>query len=264
MGDATGRAIATIGPRRIAEALTSPSSLLAAGAIGGLAIAASGPIGLLAGAVVWVGLTGWRLRPRPASVEREERDRIDAFTLPEPWRQYVQSAQESQRRFDATVRGTSSGAVRDQLESLRSTVADAVIECWKTSKRGAQLAKAFDQLDNQETHRELADAVARAKGNRDPRREQALQETVTALQTQVDAGERLRSGAVSAQDRLRSLDAQLDEIVARTVELSATADDVGAVDAIGADLDRVRMGMEAVRQGLEEVSRIDRNTSATS
>ncbi len=263
MADATGRAIAKVGPRRLAEALTSPASLLAAGAVGGLAIAATGPIGLVAGGLVWLGMTGWRLRPRAASVVREERDRIDPFTLTEPWRQYVQSAQESQRKFDATVRATSSGAVRDQLESLRSTVADAVIECWKTSKRGAQLAKAFDQLDTRQTNAELADALARARGNRDPMREQALQETVTALQTQVDAAERLRSGAVNAQDRLRSLDAQLDEIVARTVELSATADDVGAVDAIGADLDRVRMGMEAVRQGLDEVSRIDRGTSTT-
>ncbi len=264
MGDATGRAIATIGPRRLAEALTSPSSLLAAGAAGGLAIAASGPIGLVAGAVVWLGMTGWRLRPRTAaSARREERDRIDPFTLSEPWRQYVQGAQESQRRFDATVRATSAGPVRDQLESLRSTVADAVLECWKTSKRGAQLAKAFDQLDNRQTTAELSDAQFRAEANRDPSRAPALQETVTALQTQVDAAERLRSGAVGAQDRLRSLDAQLDEIVARTVELSATADDIGAVDAIGADLDRVRMGMEAVRQGLEEVGRIDRGTSTT-
>ena len=263
VGDATGRAIATLGPRRLAEALTSPLSLLAAGAVGGVAIAASGPIGLLAGAVVWLGMTGWRVRPRPVSSVRRERDRIDPFTLSEPWRQYVQGAQESQRRFDATVQATSSGAVRDQLESLRSTVADAVLECWKTSKRGAQLAKAFDQLDNRQTTAELSDAQFRVEANHDPSRAQALQETVTALQTQVAAAERLRAGAIGAQDRLRSLDAQLDEIVARTVELSATADDVGAVDAIGADLDRVRMGMEAVRQGLEEVSRIDRGTTAT-
>ena len=121
----------------------------------------------------------------------------------------------------------------------------------------------FDQLDNRQTTAELSDAQFRAEANRDPSRVHTLQETVTALQTQVDAAERLRSGAVGAQDRLRSLDAQLDEIVARTVELSATADDIGAVDAIGADLDRVRMGMEAVRQGLEEVSRIDRGTTAT-
>ena len=261
MGNATGRAIATVGPRRLAEALTSPSSLLAAGAVGGLGVAATGPIGLVAGGVVWLAITAWRLRPRTAPSARGDGDRIDPFTLSEPWRQYVQSAQESQRRFDETVRATSPGAVRDQLESLRSTVGDAITQCWMTSKRGAQLAKAFEQLSARQTAAELSDAQFRAQANRDPLRAQALQETVTALQTQLDASERLRAGAIGAQDRLRSLDAQLDEIVARTVELSATADDVGAVDAIGADLDRVRMGMEAVRQGLDEVTRIDRGIS---
>jgi hypothetical protein len=262
--DATGRAIATLGPRRLAEAITSPASLLGAGAVGGLAVAVAGPIGLVAGAVAWLGLTLFRLRPKTvAQRARAERDRIDPFTLPQAWRGPVQSALETQRRFDAAVRSTSPGPVRDQLENLRDEVASAVDGCWETSKRGAQLQRAYEQLDPASTAAELDEAQHRLSVNTDPARQPTLAATVSSLQTQLDAAERLRNGAITAQDRLRSLDAQLDEIVARTVELSATADDVGAVDALGADLDRVRMEMEAVRQGLDEAGRIERATFGT-
>lgn len=263
--DATGRMIATLGPRRLAQAITSPVSLLAAGAVGGLAVAAAGPIGLAAGALAWVVMTGFRLRPKSgvAAAAKATGERIDPFTLSEPWRRYVQSAQESQRRFDGAVRATTAGPVRDQLETLRDTVADAIRECWQTSKRGAQLVKAYEQLDVAGTSAELEEAKLRVRTNTDPARNDALTATVASLETQVAASERLRSGAINAQDRLRALDAQLDEIVARTVELSATADDVGttAVDALGADLDRVRIEMESVRQGLEEAGRIGRVTA---
>lgn len=262
--DVSGRVIATLGPRRLAEAITSPASLLGAGAVGGLAVAAAGPIGLVAGAVAWLAFTLFRLRPKTVSPRaRAERDRIDPFTLPEAWRGPVQSAIETQRRFEAAVRSTSPGPVRDQLENLRDEVASAVDGCWQTSKRGAQLQRAYEQLDPAKTATELDDAENRLRANTDPNRQPTLAATVTSLQTQLDAADRLRNGALTAQDRLRSLDAQLDEIVARTVELSATADDVGAVDALGADLDRVRMEMEAVRQGLDEAGRIERATFGT-
>ena len=257
--DATGKAIATIGPRRLAEAITAPSSLLAAGATAGLAVAATGPIGLLAGVVVWLAMTGFRLRPKTASqVARQARERIDPFTLAEPWRRYVQSAQESQRRFDDTVRSTPMGPVRDQLEGLRENVAGAVDDCWQTSKRGAQLVRAYQQVDVERAQRELDEAQQLAQSAGGSARAESLKTTVESLQTQIATAERLRSGATNAQDRLRALDAQLDEIVARTVELSATADSVGVLDDLGADLDRVRMEMEAVRQGLEEASQVER------
>ena len=261
-GNVTGRAIAIVGPRRIAEAITAPVSLLAAGATAGLAIAAVGPGGLAVGTAVWLAMTGLRLRPRtPSQIARESRERIDPFTLPEPWRRYVQSAQESQRRFDATVTSTPPGPVRSQLEGLRENVAAAVAECWQTSKRGAQLVRAYEQVDIERAQRELAEASLLARSTQGSPRADSIAATITSLQTQIATAERLAAGSTEAQDRLRALDAQLDEIVARTVELSATADGVGVIGDIGADLDRVRTEMEAVRQGLEEVGRIERTGS---
>jgi hypothetical protein len=266
-GDETGRAIAKIGPRRLAEAITSPTALLAAGAIGGGAVAAAGPKGLIAGVLAWIGITLFNLRPKnlAAAVKAEKirAERVDPFTLSEPWRRYVQSALDSQRRFDAAVANTSEGPVKENLTGLRDAVEDAVQECWKTSKRGAQLVKAYEQLDPQTAAQELQEAQLRVQTNRDPSRNAALEKTVASLQTQMEASERLRAGAIDAQDRLRALDAQMDEIIARTVELSATADDVGAVDELGADLDRVRLEMEAVRQGLEEAGKIERTAFGT-
>ena len=264
MSDATGRAIAKVGPRRLAEAITAPASLLAAGAAGGLAVAATGPVGLIAGAVVWLAMTGFRLRPKSSvQVLRESRERIDPFALTEPWRRYVQSAQESQRRFDEIVRTAPKGPVRDQLEGLRENVAGAVDDCWTTSKRGAQLAKAYQQVDVEAAQRELEEAELQLRSEPGSASDAPLHVTVESLRTQVATADRLRSGALAAQGKLRALDAQLDEIVARTVELAATADDVGSVSDIGADLDRVRMEMEAVRQGLEEAGRIERTAFGT-
>ena len=56
-----------------------------------------------------------------------------------------------------------------------------------------------------------------------------------------------------AQDRLRLLDARLDEAAARVVELSVEASDEGML-GLSSDVDDVVTDMEALRQALEETS----------
>ncbi len=56
-----------------------------------------------------------------------------------------------------------------------------------------------------------------------------------------------------AQDRLRLLDARLDEAAARAVELSVEASDEGML-GLSSDVDDVVTDMEALRQALEETS----------
>jgi hypothetical protein len=79
-----------------------------------------------------------------------------------------------------------------------------------------------------------------------------LQETAAALQAQLDSATRLRSVAQGALDRLRRLDAQLDEAVARAIELSLNASDSSAVRPLGNDVDTVVGELESLRLGLEE------------
>jgi hypothetical protein len=60
--------------------------------------------------------------------------------------------------------------------------------------------------------------------------------------------------ARDARDRLRRLDAELDEAVARAVELSLRAADVKALNPLGGDVDTVVGELESLRQALEETA----------
>ena len=58
--------------------------------------------------------------------------------------------------------------------------------------------------------------------------------------------------AQDASDRLRVLNAQLDEAVARAVELSVQADDVSDISPLTDDVESLVGELESLRQGLEE------------
>ena len=54
-------------------------------------------------------------------------------------------------------------------------------------------------------------------------------------------------------DRLRLLDARLDEAVTRAIELSVRADGPEELRGLGDDIDTLVGDMESLRQGLDEV-----------
>jgi hypothetical protein len=58
--------------------------------------------------------------------------------------------------------------------------------------------------------------------------------------------------AAEARDRLRLLDARLDEAVARAVELSLGAGDVSAAGGLQGDVDQLVEEMEALRVALDD------------
>jgi len=85
----------------------------------------------------------------------------------------------------------------------------------------------------------------------------SLDRAIAAVKSQLVSAERIRSVAEDASDRLRVLDAQLDEAVARAVELSVKADDVGDISPLTNDVDSLVGELESLRQGLEE-ARVER------
>ena len=58
-----------------------------------------------------------------------------------------------------------------------------------------------------------------------------------------------------AESRLRLLQAQLDEAVARAAELSARAGDIGELTGVESSITEVTDQMEALRLALEETGR---------
>lgn len=260
--DTTGRVIATLGPKRLADAITSPSSLLLAGAVGGVAVAATGPLGLVAGVVAWLGATLFKLRPSTTRIKKQPA-RIDPFAIGEPWRRYVQSAQQSKLRFERAAAATTSPIIRTRLFSLSERVDEAVTQCWTVAQRANQLDITMRGIDLTAIRREIADAQNDVDRNNDPTRAPLLASTLASLKAQLASAERMRVSAVSTEDKLRELDAKLDELVARGTEISVSATSEDDFGTLGSDVDGVVTEMEALRQAMDETSAINRGISAT-
>ncbi|HZN14423.1 MAG TPA: hypothetical protein VFB78_09170 [Acidimicrobiales bacterium] len=234
----------------VARAVVSPSGLLLAGAGTALAIVGGLP---LAGAFA-VGAACWAGRVAVAALRRRtpKAESIDPFAVGEPWRRFVQDALSAERRFEETVRRTKAGPLHDRLGDLGARISDGVRECWRIACQGASLQKGLQQFDIKDIRRELDLVEAEFKGAAE-QATASLKSTRKALQSQVAAYERIESVAQDASDRLRVLNAQLDEAVARAIELSLSAGTSSDVSVLAGDVDSLVNDLEALRQGLEAV-----------
>lgn len=232
--------------RRGAEAVMAPSSIMVGGAVAAVGIAVGAPIvgavgvGALAYAA-WVA----RSLPRPAGRTGTAVGTIDLSRLRDPWRGYVREALDAQTRFLRAVAGTDAGPLRDRLAEIGRRVDDGVRECWRIALRGQDLEAALAQLaPAEEVERRIAELRARPPSD-------TTEGLVEALQGQAESYRRIAGTAADARDRLEILEARLDEAVARAVELSLQAADLGALGGLHEDVQAVVGEMEALRRGLE-------------
>ncbi len=244
--------------RAVAEAVVSPSAIVLAGAGTALGIATGlGPLALIAGAAAWAARVAFAVPRRPAG------ERIDPYQVAEPWRRFVLDAQQAQRKFDGVVARARSGPVQARLQAVGRRIGDGVSECWRIARQGDSLDDALRHLDEQHVYNELLevqDERRRTSGNASA--EQSLGRTQAALEAQLASGRRLRSVADDARNRLRLLNAQLDEAVARSLEISLSAGDVSQLGPLTDDIEGVVGELESLRQALEETSDTG-GTSAT-
>jgi hypothetical protein len=227
---------------RVARAITAPSSILLLGGAAAAGILLAGP---LVGAVVGVGAYAGRVL---AAIPRRGRDdAIDPSRLRSPWRDYVQETLVARARYDQVVRQAQAGPLRDRLSSIGERIADGVRESWRVAQRGQALEEGLHQLQPNVAVRELA--AARAELQRRP--SDAVRQRLSSLEAQVATAQRLQGVVQDAAERLRLLDARLDEMVARAVELSLSGDH-GRLQGLGSDVDSLVGEMEALRLALEE------------
>ncbi|MGH9232393.1 MAG: hypothetical protein ACRD0R_03495 [Acidimicrobiales bacterium] len=237
--------------RRGARALLSPVGLLGALAVGALGVVAGLPVwaGVVAGVGVWA-VNGWRMLPRAARAER-----IDPFTLHDPWRRFVQEALKSRARFAQAVDRAPAGPLRDHLSEIGERVQAGVEECWLIARRGQVLVVARRGIDVADIDGQLAQL--RGSGPGGSAEDPALGPLTESLEAQRAAAARLDQVIDRAQTELRLLDARLGEAVARTLELSAQASsdaDGARVTGLQADVEGVVSEMEALRQALDETT----------
>jgi hypothetical protein len=225
--------------RRTAQAITSPLAILAAG--GGAA--AGILLGLPIAAAVAVGAVAWAGRVLLGMPKATRGADMDPFTLSEPWRQYFGAARAAKLRFDRTVTSMRPGPLQERLREVGTRIDTGIDEAWRVAGRGADLDAAIRQLDPNLVQAQLREAQQLPAG---PTRDA----TVTSLQSQWATVDRVMRVREDASNHLRTLDARLDELVARAVELSVTgAADIGG---LGGDVDTMVSDMESLRQALEE------------
>lgn len=238
---------------------TSPSAFLMTGGAIAAAIVAGAPLAVAGalGGLAWGARIGFEMM-------RNRDERVDPFTLGDPWRRFVIDAQNAQNRYRRAVKRSRSGPLKERLEELGERIDRAVLECWRVACQGNNLGGALRQLETDRVEAELAEArrdLAHARGGSTA----SLKATVEALEAQMRSAERLTGVWRSSRDRLRVLNAQLDEAVARAVELSVGAG--GSVAAFGGLSDQVAevvSDMESLRQALEETGGPDSAVASAS
>lgn len=230
-----------------ARAITAPSAIVLAGAGAAAAIVAGLPLlGVVgAGAVAWAVRVAFGLPRTPKG------ERMDPFTLDEPWRQSVIDAGVAQRRFETAVRGVDSGPLRERLQEISVRLADGVKECWRIAQRGHLMSKGLKALDVAGTQAELV-AVERDLSKTEDARLEAARES---LRAQLHSAQRMIDAVSDARSQLRLLDARLDEAVTRAIELSLRSPEEADASGLGSDVESLVHDMEALRAALEDVDR---------
>jgi hypothetical protein len=236
----------------VARAMTSPLGIVLAGA--------GAAVGLLTGSVpvaVVLAVAAWGGRVA-AAVPREPRpDRIDPFTLGDPWRRMVQDAVQAQSRFREAIQGAHQGPLRERMEEIGARIATGVDEAWRVGRTGQALVEARRRIDTADAQRELAEVRAGGAIEAGSARDRIVQ----SLEAQLASADRLERTIADARDRLRLTNARLDEAVARAAELSVRAGDVHDLEGLGEDVDALVTDLEALRLGLEELDRPRPGTS---
>lgn len=236
---------------RTARAITSPAAILSAGAVASAAIVASVPAlgAALLGAAAYAGIVAWRM-PRGDSGPA-----VDPGRLSPAWRPFVQEALDARRRFEGVVRRARPGPLRDRLRGIADRLDTGVRECWRIARHGQELETALRQLDPAE---DVERRLATVERDLDPDRDEhgRLAAVAASLRAQLESTRRIGRVAQDTRDRLRVLDARLDETVARAVELSLRADDAAALGGLGGDVDAIVAEMEALRVALDETEAV--------
>jgi chromosome segregation ATPase len=231
---------------RVARAITSPSAIVATGAGAAVGVLAFGnPLGAVA-----LGVAAFTVRVLAAVPRGARRAGISPNRLEQPWRGLVEEVLDARSRFEQAIGEVRPGPLADRLSDLRSRLDAAVDEVWRTASAGDSLSEGRRRIDAERVRADLATA-----GSEPPTERSAAR--LQALRSQLESAERLDATIADTYDRLRLLDARIDETVTRAVELSVTQHDgaVGGVGGLGAEVDSIVVEMEALRQAVEETRR---------
>lgn len=237
----------------VARAVTAPGSILLAGVAAAVGAVATFPLSVPVGVATALGAGAAAYGGRVLLAvprDRSGHEQPDPSAVGEPWRHFVSDALDARGRFDGAVQAMAAGPLRDRLATIGDRLDDGVDEIWRIARQGHTLVEARRRIDLDGARAELAQVEAQAgetwaQGSR-------LQQTADALRAQVASGERMERVIEDAVDRLRLLDARLDETVTRAIELSTGSSTAQSAGAVSGDIEGLVTEMEALRLALDE------------
>jgi hypothetical protein len=224
-----------------AKALLSWRILLAA-VIGVVA----GVLGLNPAAAVGLGLAVYATTVLAAMPSGRTRSTIDAFTLSEPWRRFVQSALRSRAALRDTLRRTADGPLKERLTDVAGRLDNAIEESWTIAKRGDEIDDAIKRINPVRLRAQLETLRASDAG-------ESGAAAIESIESQLAGAERLRALSASTADRLRLTQTRLDELVARAAEVSVGRTDETMYEN---DVDNLVIELEGLRQAVAETNEI--------
>lgn len=230
---------------KVARAITSPLGIVLAGAGTAVGLATGLPVAVAVG----MGIVAWGARVAAAIGVTRPSNGIDPYALSEPWRTFVMDARQAERRFADVVKGTRTGPLRDRMGEIGARIDEGLAEAWRIAQRGNEIDKGLASLDTNAARFELSEL------HRSGRNDASATRTRESLESQLAAADRMARTSADARDRLRLLNARLDEAVARATELSVGAAGDDALSGLTHDVDGLVSELESLRQAMEETAR---------
>jgi hypothetical protein len=206
----------------------------------------AGLLGMAPGAAVGLGLAVYAATVVAAMPGGSKRSMIDPFTLSEPWRRFMQSAQRSRNALRDTVRGAADGPLRDRLTEIAGRLDDAIEESWEIAKRGDEIDAAIKRIDPARLRAQLEALRASGTG-------ESVIAAVESVESQLASADRLKALSARTADRLRLTQARLDELVARAAEVNIGRTESAAYEH---DVDNLVIELEGLRQAVAETNEL--------
>jgi hypothetical protein len=226
-----------------AKAILSWRILL--GAAVGLAAAL---VGMPALGAIGVGLAVYAASVAAAMPKAPKRPVIDAFTVGEPWRQFVQTAQRSRRQLRDTLAEAPEGPLRDRLQDIADRLDRGLLEGWQIAKRGNEIDGIVRRLDPTRLRSRLA--TLQTQASNEPT--ENVTAAIASVESQLASADRLKALSADTADHLRLAQARLDELVSRAAEVSVGASDTGH---FAHEVDELVLELEAMHQAVQELPR---------
>ena len=153
------------------------------------------------------------------------------------WRVYVEDAVAAEDRYHAAVRRLDKGPLRTRLQQIGTDVTAAVDQTWQVASAGQDLSDARTAID-------VGGILAELERSEGPAAE--------ARRRQLEIAKRIDQRLVATEERLGHLDARLDEVVTRTLELGA-GQQTDALALVGSTVHEVVAELTHLSAGLAEL-----------